>query len=282
MIICDFNQVAISNLMEQIGSSKTAVDESLVRHMILNTIRTYVKKFKAEFGPNIIIACDNKKYWRREIFPYYKANRKKSRESSGHDWNSIFECLNKIRDELREHSPYKVIEVDTAEADDIIAVLSIKHSANEKVMILSSDKDFAQLQKYPNVEQYSPILKKFIKEPLPSAQLKQLVIRGDKSDGIPNILSKDDVFVEGVRQKPITEAKIINWMNQKPEEFCTEEMLRNYNRNEMLIDLTRIPENLKQNIIDTYESSKGRTRQEFMNYMVANRLKNLIEVIDEF
>ena len=282
MILFDFNQVAISNLMEQIGSSKTAVDESLVRHMILNTIRTYVKKFKAEFGPNIIIACDNKKYWRREIFPYYKANRKKSRESSGHDWNSIFECLNKIRDELREHSPYKVIEVDTAEADDIIAVLSIKHSANEKVMILSSDKDFAQLQKYPNVEQYSPILKKFIKEPLPSAQLKQLVIRGDKSDGIPNILSKDDVFVEGVRQKPITEAKIINWMNQKPEEFCTEEMLRNDNRNEMLIDLTRIPENLKQNIIDTYESSKGRTRQEFMNYMVANRLKNLIEVIDEF
>jgi 5'-3' exonuclease len=282
MIIFDFNQVAISNLMEQIGSSKTAVDESLVRHMILNTIRTYVKKFKAEFGPNIIIACDNKKYWRREIFPYYKANRKKSRESSGHDWNSIFDCLNKIRDELREHSPYKVIEVDTAEADDIIAVLSIKHSANEKVMILSSDKDFAQLQKYPNVEQYSPILKKFIKEPLPSAQLKQLVIRGDKSDGIPNILSKDDTFVEGVRQKPITEAKIINWMNQKPEEFCTEEMLRNYNRNEILIDLTRIPENLKQNIIDTYESSKGRTRQEFMNYMVANRLKNLIEVIDEF
>jgi 5'-3' exonuclease len=282
MIIFDFNQVAISNLMEQIGSSKTAVDESLVRHMILNTIRTYVKKFKAEFGTNIIIACDNKKYWRREIFPYYKANRKKSRDSSGHDWNSIFDCLNKIRDELREHSPYKVIEVDTAEADDIIAVLSIKHSANEKVMILSSDKDFAQLQKYPNVEQYSPILKKFIKEPLPSAQLKQLVIRGDKSDGIPNILSKDDTFVEGVRQKPITEAKIINWMNQKPEEFCTEEMLRNYNRNEILIDLTRIPENLKQNIIDTYESSKGRTRQEFMNYMVANRLKNLIEVIDEF
>ncbi len=282
MIIFDFNQVAISNLMEQIGSSKTAVDESLVRHMILNTIRTYVKKFKAEFGTNIIIACDNKKYWRREIFPYYKANRKKSRESSGHDWNSIFDCLNKIRDELREHSPYKVIEVDTAEADDIIAVLSIKHSANEKVMILSSDKDFAQLQKYPNVEQYSPILKKFIKEPLPSAQLKQLVIRGDKSDGIPNILSKDDTFVEGVRQKPITEAKIINWMNQKPEEFCTEEMLRNYNRNEILIDLTRIPENLKQNIIDTYESSKGRTRQEFMNYMVDNRLKNLIEVIDEF
>jgi 5'-3' exonuclease len=282
MIIFDFNQVAIANLMEQIGSSKTAVDESLVRHMILNTIRTYVKKFKAEYGNDIIIACDNKKYWRRDVFPHYKAHRKKARDSSGHDWNSIFECLNKIREELRSHSPYKVIEVDTAEADDIIAVLSMRHSATQKVMILSSDKDFAQLQKYPNVEQYSPILKKFIKEPLPSAQLKQLVIRGDKSDGIPNILSKDDVFVEGVRQKPITEAKIINWMNQRPEEFCNDEMLRNYKRNEMLIDLTQIPETLKQSIIDTYESTKGHTRQEFMNYMVANRLKNLIEVIDEF
>jgi len=282
MIIFDFNQVAIANLMEQIGSSKTAVDESLVRHMILNTIRTYVKKFKAEFGTDIVIACDNKKYWRRDVFPHYKAHRKKARDSSGHDWNSIFECLNKIREELRSHSPYKVIEVDTAEADDIIAVLSMRHSATQKVMILSSDKDFAQLQKYPNVEQYSPILKKFIKEPLPSAQLKQLVIRGDKSDGIPNILSKDDVFVEGVRQKPITEAKIINWMNQRPEEFCNDEMLRNYKRNEMLIDLTQIPETLKQSIIDTYESTKGHTRQEFMNYMVANRLKNLIEVIDEF
>jgi 5'-3' exonuclease len=175
-----------------------------------------------------------------------------------------------------------VIDVDTAEADDIIAVLAMRQSSQEKVMILSSDKDFAQLQKFPNVEQYSPILKKFIKEPLPAMQLKQLIIRGDKSDGIPNILSADDCFVVGSRQKPITEAKIINWMNQKPDEFCTEEMLRNFKRNEMLIDLTRIPESLKQSIIDTYEGTKGHTRQEFMNYMITNRLKNLLEVIDEF
>ena len=282
MILFDFNQVAIANLMEQIGSSKTAVDESLVRHMILNTIRTYVKKFKATHGPEVIIACDNKKYWRRDIFPYYKAHRKKARESSGHDWSSIFEVLNKIRDELKNHSPYKVLDVDTAEADDVIAVLATKYSASEKVMILSSDKDFAQLQKFPNVEQYSPILKKAIKEPLPTVQLKQLIIRGDKGDGIPNILSKDETFIDGIRQKPITEAKIINWLNQDPKEFCNDDMLRNFKRNEMLIDLTQIPETLKQSIIDSYENTKAHTRQEFMNYMIANRLKNLIEVIDEF
>jgi 5'-3' exonuclease len=282
MIIFDYNQVAISNLMEQIGSSKRQVEEGLVRHMILNTIRTYVKKFKESHGPEVVLACDNKNYWRREIFPHYKASRKKAREASGHDWNTIFECLNTIKEELKQNSPYKVVEVHTCEADDIIATLTMNRAANEKIMILSSDKDFAQLQKFPNVEQYSPILKKFIKEPLPSAQLKQLVIRGDKSDGIPNILSADDIFVAGGRQKPITEAKIINWMNQEPKEFCNEEMFRNYTRNETLIDLTKIPENLKQEILHTYENAKGKTKQQFMNYMIANRLKNLLEVIDEF
>jgi 5'-3' exonuclease len=282
MIIFDFNQVAISNLMEQIGSSKAAVDETLVRHMILNTIRTYVKKYKNTHGPEVVIACDNRHYWRREVFPYYKGMRKKNREATGHDWSSIFECLGKIKQELKESSPYKVLDIDTCEADDIIAVLAMKYSSTQKIMILSSDKDFAQLQKFPNVEQYSPILKKAIKEPLPAAQLKQLIIRGDKGDGIPNILSPDNCIVDGVRQKAITEAKIINWMNQSPEEFCTDEMLRNFKRNEMLIDLTMIPEKLKTTILDTYENTKGKTKQEFINYMIANRLMNLIQVIDEF
>ena len=282
MIIFDYQQIAISNLMEQIGSSNTSVDENLVRHMILNSLRTYVKKFRASHGPEIIIACDNRNYWRREYYPYYKAGRKKARAASGHDWSSIFDSLNKIRDELKVHSPYKVLDVDGAEADDIIGVLVQKYSANEKVMILSSDKDFAQLQRYPNVEQYSPILKKYIKEPFPLVQLKQLIIRGDKSDGIPNILSADNVFVEGVRQKPITEAKIIKWLNQEPKEFCNDDMLRNFARNEIMIDLTKIPEALRNNIINSYETAKGRTKQEFMNYMIANRLKNLIEVAHEF
>ena len=282
MIIFDYNQVAISNLMEQIGSSRTPVDESLVRHMILNTIRTYVKKFKSTHGPEVIIACDSKNYWRRDLYPHYKAGRKKLREQSGHDWTTIFEVLGKIRDELRDYSPYKVVEVSTCEADDIIAVLVQKYSATQKVMILSSDKDFAQLQRFPNVEQFSPILKKYIKEPLPMLQLKQLVIRGDKSDGVPNILSPDDVFVSGGRQKPITEAKLITWLNQEPKDFCTEDMLVKYSRNEMLIDLTRIPDRLKKEILNTYESAEGKTKQVFMNYMMKYRLKNLIDVLDEF
>lgn len=268
--------------MEQIGSSKDPIDESLVRHMILNTLRTYVKKFKPEYGSNIVIACDNRHYWRKEIFQHYKANRKKTRETSGHDWATIFECLSKIKEELKENSPYKVIEIETCEADDIISVLVQKYSPSEKIMILSSDKDFAQLQKFDNVYQYSPIMKKFIEEPSPDAQLKELIIRGDKGDGIPNILSPDDVFVSGGRQKPVMEVKLLNWLNQKPEDFCDENMLRNYYRNQSLIDLTKIPKELTESILDTYDNTKTKTKSEFMNYMISHRLKNLIEVIGEF
>jgi len=282
MIIFDFNQVAISNLMQQIGSSKNAVEENLVRHMILNTIRTYVHKFKSTHGPEVVIACDNRRYWRREVFPHYKASRKKNRDASGHDWNSIFECLHKIKSELIEYSPYKVIDVDGAEADDVIASLVMKYSPHQKVMILSSDKDFAQLQKFPNVEQFSPILKKYVKEPMPALQLKQMIIRGDKGDGVPNILTKDDVFVVGGRQKPITEEKIINWLNQEPKDFCNDDMLRNYSRNETMIDLTKIPQSIVSDILNTYENTQGKTKSVFMNYMISNKLKNLIEVIDEF
>ena len=280
MIIIDFNQMVIANLMEQIGSSKNAVEESLVRHMVLNCIRNNVKKFK-EYG-EVVIACDSKKYWRREIFPYYKSNRKKDREDSGHDWSSIFECLNTIRQELKEYSPYKVIDVEGAEADDVIGILVAKYSANEKVLILSSDKDFVQLQKFDNVKQYSPTLKKYITTDNPLKQLKELIITGDKGDGVPNILSGDNFIADGIRQKSITKKRMDEIMNIDFTQNVSEELKRNWTRNKMLIDFDYIPENIRESIIHSYETIKPAPRQKFMNYMIVNRLKNLLEVIDEF
>jgi hypothetical protein len=280
MIIFDFNQIVIANLMEQIGSSKKPVEESLVRHMILNTIRANIRKFR-EYG-EVVIACDNKKYWRRDVFPYYKANRKKSRADSGHDWASIFECLHKVKDELKTYSPYKVIDVDGAEADDVIGVLARKFAPHEKVMILSSDKDFVQLQIYPNVSQYSPTMKKVIKTEDAGKQLKELIISGDKSDGIPNILSDDNCFVEGVRQKSITKVRMSEMLNTVIPLDGNDTMKRNWSRNQQLIDLTYTPDQIVSDVISKYEEIKPATRQQFMNYMIANRLKNLIEVIDEF
>lgn len=280
MIIFDFNQIAIANLMEQIGSSKAPVEESLVRHMILNTIRTNIKKFR-EYG-EVVIACDNKRYWRRDVFPYYKAHRKKNREASGHDWASIFECLHKVRNELATSSPYKVIDVDGAEADDVIGVLVKRYAPSQKIMILSSDKDFVQLQTHPNVSQYSPTLKKAIKTEDANLQLKHLILDGDKGDGVPNILSADNCIVEGIRQKALTQKRLDELMNTNIPQDGTDDLKRNWSRNQQLIDLSFIPDNIVQSILDTYENTKPATRQQFMNYMIANRLKNLLEVIDEF
>lgn len=283
MILIDLNQVLISNLMQQIGSNpKIKLEEELIRHMVLNSLRSYVRQFKQKYG-EIVVCCDSKRYWRREVFPFYKSNRKKDREKSDFDWGLIFETLGKIREELKEYFPYKVLEVEGAEADDIIAVLSARNSTNEEVLILSSDKDFVQLQKYDNVTQYSPILKRYVKADNPHLYIKEHIIKGDRGDGIPNFLSADNVFALGERQKVINSKKLSEWLNMKPEEFCTNDnMLRGYKRNQMLVDLDYIPENLKQQIVEVYESTKPGNRQKMLNYFIEKKLRNLIEVIDEF
>jgi 5'-3' exonuclease len=282
-ILIDLNQVLISNLMQQINSSpKMQLEENLIRHMVLNSLRSYIKQFKSKYG-EIIIACDSKKYWRRDYFPFYKSNRKKDREKSDLDWTLIFETLNKIRDELKEYFPYKVIDVEGAEADDIIGVLTPRLASNGEVLILSSDKDFVQLQKYKNVTQYSPILKKFIQVDNPSQYVKEHIIKGDRGDGIPNFLSPDNVFALGGRQKSINTKKLSEWLNQTPEDFCTNDsLMRGYKRNQMLVDLDYIPETIKAAIVETYDNAKSGNKQKLMNYFIENRMRNLIEVLDEF
>ena len=282
-ILVDLNQVLIANLMQQINyDPKMKLDENLIRHMVLNSLRSYSKQFKSKYG-DLVICCDSKTYWRREYFPFYKANRKKDREKSNLDWNLIFQTLNKIRDELKTNFPYRVLEIEGAEADDIIGVLSARLSSNEDILILSSDKDFAQLQKYSSVSQYSPILKRFIKNENPLSYLKEHIIRGDRGDGVPNFLSSDNVFVIGERQKVINKKRLTEWINSNYTEFCVNDtMLRGYKRNQTLVDLDYTPETIKSKIVDAYDNTKPNSRQKLLTYFIENRLKNLIPIIDEF
>jgi len=282
-ILIDLNQVLISNLMQQINSNpKEKLDESLIRHMVLNSLRSYIRQFKSKYG-EIIIACDSKKYWRRDVFAFYKSNRKKDREKSDFDWHLIFETLNKIRDELKENFPYKVIDVEGAEADDVIGVLAPRLASSGEVLILSSDKDFVQLQKYDNVIQYSPILKKFVEVDNPAQYVKEHILKGDRGDGIPNFLSPDNTFALGERQKTINKKKLEEWINKSPEEFCiTEVMLRGYKRNQMLVDLDFIPETIQSAIVLSYETTKAGNKQKMLNYFIDKKLRNLIECLDEF
>ena len=286
MILLDLNQVMISNLMMQPDLLK-GIDENMVRHMVLNSIRGYNVKFKEKYG-EVIICTDSTKYWRKDIFPYYKAGRKKSREDSPFDWNLIFQTLNKIRDELKEYSPYRVLHVDKTEADDIIGTLCHKYgvqlnnSATEKILILSSDKDFMHLQKYTNVEQYSPMAKKFLKADDAEEFLKLHIIKGDTGDGIPNFLSEDDAIVAGVRQKAVTEKKLNIWLKEEPQVFCDSDMLRRYKRNEALIDLSKVPAEYQENILNTYNSTPKKGREKLLTYFINNRMKLLIEHLQEF
>lgn len=283
MIIVDLSQVMISNLMVQLGNhTNTELEEDLLRHMILNSIRSYNQKFKNEYG-EMIIACDAGNNWRREVFPYYKANRRKNREKSELNWAQIFDTLSKVREELKEYFPYRVIQIDTAEADDIIGTLVHKFgNTSEKILVLSGDKDFVQLQRYMNVKQYDPVQKKWRTTNDPDRFIREHIMRGDTGDGVPNFLSADNTFVIGGRQKPISQKKLDAWIHMDPREFCDENMLRGYLRNQQLVDLDYIPESLRDRIEVEYEAQAGKGRSKLFNYFIEKRLKNLLESINEF
>ena len=276
MILLDYSQIVIANVM----MNKKAMSEDFVRHAVLNTIRMYHHKFSDEYG-QLIVCCDAPDNWRRDAFKYYKAQRKTTRDKSDFDWSELFRLLHKIREEISENFPYKVVYIDGAEADDIIATI-VMNATKEPVLILSSDKDFVQLQKYENVSQYSPLTKKFLNTDNPDNFLREHILRGDTSDGVPNFLSSDDTFVTDKRQTPLSKKKVSVWSELEPDVFCQGEQLRNFRRNEMLIDFTKIPEWLQINIEDEYVNQPEVGRSRLFNYFIKYKLKNLMEHINEF
>ena len=278
MIIVDINQIMISNLMVTIHRDNLELSEDLVRHMVLNSLRGHNKKFKKQYG-DMVIACDSGNVWRRQAFPNYKAGRKETREKSEHDWTMIFDILSKVKDEIKKFLPYKVIEVESVEADDIIAVLCRR--TNEKVLILSGDKDFIQLHN-DRIKQYNPVLNKFVGQgENPSLYIREHILKGDRSDGIPNVLSDDNVFIEGRRQRPLSKKKIEAWCNEIVPTFNEEEQ-KNYDRNKQLIDLGCIPRELEDKINREFDTFEVATRDKILGYFINKKLKTLIESIDEF
>tara|TARA_R110000772_G_scaffold145543_1_gene255581 strand:- start:10349 stop:11161 length:813 start_codon:yes stop_codon:yes gene_type:complete len=263
--------------------------ESHTRHMILNTIRRLRTKFKKDYG-EVVIACDDRHNWRKDVYPYYKANRKKMRENSAIDWDTMHEQLTLIRTELMEYFPYKVIMVDKAEADDIIGAIANQLgtflNTGEPIMICSADKDFVQLQKYGNVKQYNPILDKYVRINDPVGYLVEHIIKGDRGDGVPNMLSKDDVFING-RQTPcrqkFIDATLLDNKGKELQDYTWKdpELKRGFERNRLLIDLENIPTVIKLAVAHALKQP-DKTRGKLFNYFTKNRLKNLINKLDEF
>ena len=276
--------------MVAINRGGEEVDDTLVRHLVLNNLRYYRSRFTEKYG-ELVICCDSKHYWRRDYFPNYKANRKKDRASSGYDWDLIFTTLNSVRDEIKEHFPYKVLEVYGAEADDIIATLVKQVHDDPDTIIISSDKDFIQLHGF-HVKQYSPVSKKLINGTDPLAYLREHIIKGDRSDGVPNVLSPDDTFTESKRQKPIRKTMLITLTEAmekwEPKDLfqlakCNRDTwVRNWQRNETLIDLGKIPQDIRDKILREFKNAPTGDRSKLFNYFVEKKLNNLIQSIGDF
>ena len=276
--------------MVAINRGGQEVDESLVRHLVLNNLRYYRSRFTEQYG-ELVICCDSKHYWRRDYFPNYKANRKKDRASSGYDWDFIFTTLNSVRDEIKEHFPYKVLEVYGAEADDIIAILIKQVQDDPDSIIISSDKDFIQLHNF-HVKQYSPVSKKLIGGTDPVSYLREHIIKGDRSDGVPNVLSSDDTFVAEKRQKPMRKTMLMTLTEAmekwEPKDLfqlakCNRDTwMHNWQRNETLIDLNKIPDDIREKILREFKNASTGDRSKLFNYFVEKKLNNLIQSIGDF
>lgn len=285
MIIVDFNQVMISNLMMQLGNhTNVPIEEGLFRHMIINSLRSYKQKFGNEYG-EMVIACDDKNYWRRQLFPYYKANRKKTREASEINWTHVYDIFNRVKQEIKDNFPYRVIQVESAEADDVIASLVMEFgveiiNSGQQILILSGDKDFVQLQTFGNVKQYDPVRKKWIAHNNPTGYLYEHVLKGDVGDGIPNVLSDDDTFVTDKRQKPMTQKKIdeltlTTFDGNHP-------LWRNWSRNSQLVNLQFVPANIREQVLNKYKEEEGKDKSKLFNYFIEYKLKNMMENIGDF
>ena len=286
MIIIDMNLLSLASVMMNMRMSGVFdkdkepqdIEEDMVRHMILNSIRMYRTMFKEKHG-EVVLAYDSKHYWRRDIFPEYKASRKKGRENNQEQWDKIFNFLGRLKKEFKENLPYKFIEVYGAEADDNIGTLCREYQ-DQKTMIISGDKDFIQLQKYDNVNQYSPITKKMVNGHNPDTYIKEHILKGDSSDGVPNVLSPDHTFVEGLRQRPLSKKKIEAWI--KSETGMSDEVKRNYQRNHKLINLDNTPEDLQKSILDTFNEAPCGDRSKILTYFIENKLKELTDSIGDF
>jgi hypothetical protein len=282
MILIDLNQVLISNLMAQTrGKADVKPNKEMIRHMVLNSLRGFNIKFGKEYG-NMVLCSDAGDPWRREIFPNYKHARRKSRVDGPFDWDNIFNIITEIKNEIKENFPYIVMYVENSEADDIIATL-VKEQTEDLYLIISGDKDFIQLHHYGNVYQFSPLLKGFIGEQEdPIRFLREQIIKGDRSDGVPNILSDDDIFLRSdERQKPINKKRLEEWSNIDNIPLGSETR-KHYERNKKLIDLSQIPEHIEKNIINTYKDYKVKDRSLLLNYFMKHKLKSLIENINDF
>ena len=265
--------------MVNLKRNEGEISEEFLRYLILNSLRNYQKRYSPTYG-KIVLCTDAGNPWRRDFFPLYKAGRKKARDNDDNDWKLIFDTLQIVKDEIRENFPYHYMYVPNCEADDIIAVLTQRFHEEEDILIVSGDKDFQQLLKYDNVQQYSPNRNDFI-TPEGGAEhfLKEHILKGDKGDGIPNILSNDDCLDLGIRQTPLRKNILEKYMRISIEN--DDKYFRNYIRNRTLIDFDLIPNEIIDSINTEFDNTEP-VQGKVYDFLREKRITQLLDNIGDF
>jgi 5'-3' exonuclease, N-terminal resolvase-like domain/T4 RNase H, C terminal len=301
MIVLDYSGIAIASILGYDSKLEGSLDENknLVRHVILSKIRDYKRRFSKEYGNEIVIACDGGDYWRKKVFPHYKASRKKNRENSDIPWDMVYQCMDDSLDVLRNFFPYKVIKVSGAEADDVMFVMSDvvckqrgtvvgieSEVVGEKCLVISSDKDMIQLHSN-TTRLYSPYKETYATfQPGETAKsfLRKLILTGDTGDGIPNVFSPASTLVDGIRQKAATEKKMKPILESSDLISGTDDpdVKKRIVENARLISFKFVPTEIVNSIIDSYNEPIEGTRMAAYEWMAANNMKLLMNDIEAF
>jgi 5'-3' exonuclease len=281
MILIDFSSLILNTILD---FDKNDVDLHNSRIAILNQLRLMNRKFKRTHGKMVICYDDKKNYWRKDVFPYYKAGRAAVKDNSKFNWDVIHEIIETLYLEFKDNLPYVSLKVHRCEADDIIGYLCERFGEVEPIMIISADKDFLQLQRYKRVQQYTIRDRgRYLETDDPIGYLQVHILKGDRGDGIPNVKSPSDFFINGVgRQQPITQKFIDEYAHLDDLTFLDESIEDRRKVNDQLVDLKKIPQDLKADILKAYIEFQPTKKMHLMKYLAANGATNLFTDIQDF
>lgn len=272
MILVDFSGLIIAGAMTQ---KKPVVDEGMLRHNCINTLLSVKKRFGAKYG-EMVICCDSNNYWRKDIYPHYKGNRVESKEESTFDWKLFYTYLEKIKAEIKEVFPYRLLEINRLEADDIIGTLAL--TAKEDTVIYSRDQDFIQCLSNPRVKLWLANEKKLYEKLKPYEaewHLFEKVCQGDRGDFIPNIFSNITDLELGIKQKSCTAKNVELLYKSDTDPLWTETLKKRFEENSKLISLKLVPDNYKEQIKEAFELPVIGSRGKIFGYLTNKKLNAL-------
>lgn len=274
--------IAITSAIQSNPKTRQDFTLSFVRHVVLSSIKNTRNQFVAAPQLETVLCCDAKTNWRKEVYPHYKANRKKIRQSMVFPWTEFSEYYEIVKQELIQVLPYKILQIERCEADDIIAVLThTLTSEGKKCIIFSADSDFAQLHN-SSVIQYSQMKRGWVNWPNPQAELLRKIISGDTGDGVPNVLSDDDTFVNPDKRQKQMRAEnlkmLVEAVGEGKEDTLPIEIQTNIARNRKLIQLNKdsIPEDIWSEIVAKYTEYQV-PRADLYKYLSEHNLKLIMK-----